>query len=578
METPSSTTGDGSDGARPTPSRDFIREIIDADNRSGKHGGRVHTRFPPEPNGYLHIGHAKSICLNFGIAEQYGGKCNLRFDDTNPAKEEDEYVRSIITDVHWLGFDWQDLLFFASDYFEQMYAWAIQLIKQGQAYVCDLSAEQTRELRGTLTRPGQNSPYRDRGITENLDLFERMRRGEFPDGSRTLRAKIDMAHPNLNMRDPVMYRILHASHHRSGDAWCIYPMYDWAHGLEDSIENITHSICTLEFENHRPLYDWFLDALGIYHPQQIEFARLNLTYTVMSKRKLLELVREGHVRGWDDPRMPTISGLRRRGYTPSAIRNFCRRIGVSKYDGVVDVALLEHTLRDDLNKSAPRVMAVLQPLRLVIDNYPPDQVEQLEAVNNPEDASAGTRPVPFSRVLYIERDDFREDPPRKFFRLAPGREVRLRYAYFITCTDVIKDPATGQITELHCTYDPATRGGDAPDGRKVKATLHWVSAAHACPAEVRLYDHLFVKPDPEDAPAGLDYRSNLNPDSLQVLTDCYVEPSLADAAPGSRYQFERQGYFCVDPDSRAGNLVFNRTVPLRDTWAKIEKTLQTTDG
>jgi glutaminyl-tRNA synthetase len=578
METPSSTTGDGSDGARSAASRDFIREIIDADNRSGKHGGRVHTRFPPEPNGYLHIGHAKSICLNFGIAEQYGGKCNLRFDDTNPAKEEDEYVRSIITDVHWLGFDWQDRLFFASDYFEQMYAWAIQLIKQGQAYVCDLSAEQTRELRGTLTRPGQNSPYRDRGITENLDLFERMRRGEFPDGSRTLRAKIDMAHPNLNMRDPVMYRILHASHHRSGDAWCIYPMYDWAHGLEDSIENITHSICTLEFENHRPLYDWFLDALGIYHPQQIEFARLNLTYTVMSKRKLLELVREGHVRGWDDPRMPTISGLRRRGYTPSAIRNFCRRIGVSKYDGVVDVALLEHTLRDDLNKSAPRVMAVLQPLRLVIDNYPPDQVEQLEAVNNPEDASAGTRPVPFSRVLYIERDDFREDPPRKFFRLAPGREVRLRYAYFITCTDVIKDPATGQITELHCTYDPATRGGDAPDGRKVKATLHWVSAAHACPAEVRLYDHLFVKPDPEDAPAGLDYRSNLNPDSLQVLTDCYVEPSLADAAPGSRYQFERQGYFCIDPDSRDGNLVFNRTVPLRDTWAKIEKTLQTTDG
>ncbi len=578
METPSSTTGDGSDGARPAASRDFIREIIDADNRSGKHGGRVHTRFPPEPNGYLHIGHAKSICLNFGIAEQYGGKCNLRFDDTNPAKEEDEYVRSIITDVHWLGFDWQDRLFFASDYFEQMYAWAIQLIKQGQAYVCDLSAEQTRELRGTLTRPGQNSPYRDRGITENLDLFERMRRGEFPDGSRTLRAKIDMAHPNLNMRDPVMYRILHASHHRSGDAWCIYPMYDWAHGLEDSIENITHSICTLEFENHRPLYDWFLDALGIYHPQQIEFARLNLTYTVMSKRKLLELVREGHVRGWDDPRMPTISGLRRRGYTPSAIRNFCRRIGVSKYDGVVDVALLEHTLRDDLNKSAPRVMAVLQPLRLVIDNYPPDQVEQLEAVNNPEDPSAGTRPVPFSRVLYIERDDFREDPPRKFFRLAPGREVRLRYAYFITCTDVIKDPATGQITELHCTYDPATRGGDAPDGRKVKATLHWVSAAHACPAEVRLYDHLFVKPDPEDAPAGLDYRSNLNPDSLQVLTDCYVEPSLADAAPGSRYQFERQGYFCVDPDSRAGNLVFNRTVPLRDTWAKIEKALQATDA
>jgi glutaminyl-tRNA synthetase len=578
METPNSTTGDGSDGARPTPARDFIREIIDADNRTGKHGGRVHTRFPPEPNGYLHIGHAKSICLNFGIAEQYAGKCNLRFDDTNPAKEEDEYVRSIITDVHWLGFDWQDRLFFASDYFERMYAWAVQLIKQDQAYVCDLSAEQTRELRGTLTRPGQNSPYRDRGVAENLDLFERMRRGEFPDGSRTLRAKIDMAHPNLNMRDPVMYRILHASHHRSGDAWCIYPMYDWAHGLEDSIENITHSICTLEFENHRPLYDWFLDALGIYHPQQIEFARLNLTYTVMSKRKLLELVREGHVRGWDDPRMPTISGLRRRGYTPGAIRNFCRRIGVSKYDGIVDVALLEHTLREDLNKSAPRVMAVLQPLRLVIDNYPADQVEQLEAVNNPEDPSAGTRPVPFSRVLYIERDDFREDPPRKFFRLAPGREVRLRYAYFITCTDVVKDPATGEITELHCTYDPATRGGDAPDGRKVKATLHWVSAAHACPAEVRLYDHLFIKPDPEDAPEGLDYRSNLNPDSLQVLTDCHVEPSLADAAPGCRYQFERQGYFCVDPDSRTGNLVFNRTVPLRDTWAKIEKALQTTDG
>ena len=551
---------------------DFIREIINEDLRTNKYSGRVHTRFPPEPNGYLHIGHAKSICLNFGIAQDYGGLCNLRFDDTNPCKEDVEYVESIMEDVRWLGFDWEDRLFYASDYFDQLYEWAIQLIKAGKAYVCDLSAEQIREYRGTLTEPGKDSPYRNRSVKENLDLFHRMRAGEFPDGSRTLRAKIDMASPNLNMRDPVMYRILHATHHRSGDKWCIYPMYDFTHGESDSIEGITHSICTLEFENHRPLYDWYIKELGIYAPQQIEFARLNLTYTVMSKRRLLELVKEGHVRGWDDPRMPTICGLRRRGYTPEAIRNFCKRIGVAKFDGVNDIALLEHCLREDLNKQAPRVMAVLNPLRLIIDNYPAEQVEQMEAINNPEDASMGTRKVPFSQVLYIEQDDFREKPPKKYYRLAPGQEVRLRYGYLVRCVSVIKDPKTGEVMEVHCTYDPATRGGNTPDGRKVKGTIHWVSAAHALKAEVRLYDHLFTKPDPDDVPQGLDYRTNLNPNSLKVLNECYVEPSLKNAAPGSRYQFERLGYFCIDSgDSTAGKPVFNRTVTLKDSWAKIEK-------
>jgi glutaminyl-tRNA synthetase len=549
----------------------FIEEIIEDDLKTGKWDGRVHTRFPPEPNGYLHIGHAKSICLNFGLAAKYGGPCNLRFDDTNPIKEEDEYVRSIIEDVRWLGFDWEDRLYYASDYFEQLHEWAVQLIKAGKAYVCDLTPEETRQHRGTLTRPGTDSPYRNRSIEENLDLFARMRAGEFPDGSRTLRAKIDMAASNMNMRDPVMYRILRARHHRTGDTWCIYPMYDFTHGQSDSIERITRSICTLEFEDHRPLYDWFLDELGVYHPQQIEFARLDLTYTVMSKRRLLELVQGGFVKGWDDPRMPTICGLRRRGYTPESIRTFCERIGVAKFNSTVDIALLEHCLRQDLNRRAPRTMAVLRPLRVVIENYPEDLVEQMDAVNNPEDAGMGTRKVPFSRVLYIERDDFLEDPPRKFFRLAPGREVRLRYAYFITCTDVVKDEQTGEITELRCTYDPKTRGGDAPDGRKVKATLHWVSAEHALPAEVRLYDHLFAKPDPSDVPEGQDYKSNLNSESLAVLTDCRVEPGLAGAAPGDRFQFERQGYFCVDPNTTGGKLVFNRTVPLRDTWAKIAK-------
>ncbi len=565
-------------------SLNFIREIIEDDLETNKWDGRVHTRFPPEPNGYLHIGHAKSICLNFGLAAQYGGKCNLRFDDTNPVKEEEEYVESIKKDVRWLGFDWEDRLLFGSDYFEQMYEYAVQLIRTGKAYVCGLTPDQTKDYRGTLTRPGKKSPYRNRSIEENLDLFTRMRAGEFPDGSKTLRAKIDMAHANMNMRDPVMYRILHARHHRTGDKWCVYPMYDWAHGLEDSIEGITHSICTLEFEDHRPLYDWFIDAINegrgpgsqwgekIVHSQQIEFARLDLTYTIMSKRKLLELVREGRVRGWNDPRMPTVSGMRRRGYTPESIRKFCDRIGVAKFNSVIDIALLEHCVREDLNKRAPRVMGVLKPLRVVIDNYREDQVEELDAVNNPEDPSAGTRKVPFSRVLYIEKDDFREDPPKKFFRLAPGREVRLRYAYFVTCVDVVKDVQTGEVVELHCTYDPASRGGDSPDGRKVKATLHWVSAAHAVPAEVRLYDHLFTKPDPEDVDEeGADYKSNLNPNSLVTLADCQVEPSLAGATPGSRYQFERQGYFCVDPDSSGGGLVFNRTVPLRDSWARIEK-------
>jgi glutaminyl-tRNA synthetase len=569
-------------------SLDFIRQIVAEDIKTNKWDGRVVTRFPPEPNGYLHIGHAKSICLNFGIAAEFGGRCHLRFDDTNPEKEEQEYVNSIIENVRWLGWDWGEHLYYGSDYFEQMYEYAVQLVKKGKAYVCDLTAEQTRQYRGTLTEPGKDSPYRNRSVEENLDLFERMRAGEFPDGSRTLRAKIDMAHPNLNMRDPVMYRILHASHHRSGDKWCIYPMYDWAHGFEDSIETVTHSICTLEFENHRPLYDWFIDAVNegrtndgsgpwgkkIHHPQQIEFARLNLTYTVMSKRRLLNLVQEGLVSGWDDPRMPTISGIRRRGYSPEAIREFCRLIGVNKFNSTVDIALLEHCLREDLNKTSPRVMAVLRPLKVVIDNYPEGQTEELDAVNNPEDPNAGTRKVPFSRELYIEQEDFMEEPPKKFFRLAPGREVRLRYAYFVTCTKVVKDK-DGNIVELHCTYDPATRGGDAPDGRKVKSTLHWVSAGHAIEAEVRLYDHLFTKENPDDVAEGEDFKSNLNPGSLEVLTSCRLEPSLAQAKPFSRYQFERLGYFCVDPDSTKEKPVFNRTVGLRDTWAKIQQAQKT---
>jgi len=553
------------------PTSNFIRNIIVEDLSTGKYGGRVHTRFPPEPNGYLHIGHAKSICLNFGIAVEYGGLYNLRFDDTNPIKEEAEYVESIQADVRWLGFDWDDRLYYASDYFEPLYEYAVQLIKNGKAYVCDLTPEGVKEYRGTLTEPGRYSPYRARSVEENLDLFERMRAGEFEDGSRVLRAKIDMAHPNVLMRDPVIYRILRATHHRTGDKWCIYPMYDFTHCLSDSIEGITHSICTLEFENNRALYDWFLDELDVYHPQQIEFARLNLSYTVMSKRKLLQLVRRGHVTGWDDPRVPTISGLRRRGYTPEAIRNFCDLIGVAKRNSVVDVATLEYCLREDLNRRAPRVMGVLRPLRVVIDNYPEGQVEEMEALNHPKDPSMGTRKVPFSRVLYIEREDFREDPPRKFFRLAPGREVRLRYAYFVTCVGVVKDEQTGEVVELHCTYDPTTRGGASPDGRKVKGTLHWVSAAHALRAEVRLYDRLFVKENPDDVEEGADFKSNLNPDSLETLTECRVEPGLAGAAPGSRHQFERQGYFCVDPDSSDGALVFNRTVSLRDSWAKIEK-------
>ncbi|MCS7239487.1 MAG: glutamine--tRNA ligase/YqeY domain fusion protein [Thermoguttaceae bacterium] len=551
---------------------DFIRAIIDEDLRTGRYGGRVHTRFPPEPNGYLHIGHAKSICLNFGIAEEYGGLCNLRFDDTNPTKESQEYIDAIKEDVRWLGFDWGDREYYASDYFEQLYQWAIELIKKGLAYVCDLTPDQLREYRGTLTEPGRESPYRNRSVEENLDLFQRMRNGEFPEGSRTLRAKIDMAHPNLNMRDPVMYRIIYAPHPRTGTKWCIYPTYDWAHGQSDSIEGITHSICTLEFENHRPLYDWFLAALGVHHPRQIEFARLNLTYTVLSKRRLLQLVQQGHVRGWDDPRMPTLRGLRRRGYTPEAIRQFCEIIGVSKVNSTVDINLLEHCLREDLNKRAERRMAVLRPIRLIITNYPEDKEELLEAINNPEDPAAGKRLVPFSRELYIEADDFRIDPPKKYYRLAPGREVRLRYAYFVRCTDFKVDPTTGQVTEIYCTYDPATRGGDAPDGRKVKATLHWVSARHAVPAEVRLYDHLFVTEDPDAVPEGQDFTVNLNPNSLEVLYPCYLEPALAEAQVGDKFQFERLGYFCVDPDSTRERLVFNRTVTLKDTWAKLEKT------
>ncbi|MBC7231710.1 MAG: glutamine--tRNA ligase/YqeY domain fusion protein [Chloroflexi bacterium] len=554
-----------------TPS-DFIRDIIREDLRTNKYGGRVHTRFPPEPNGYLHIGHAKSICLNFGVAEEFGGLCNLRFDDTNPTKESAEYVEAIKRDIKWLGFDWGDREYYASDYFEKLYDYAVQLIKAGKAYVCDLSQEEIREYRGTLTEPGRESPYRNRSVEENLDLFARMRAGEFPDGSRVLRAKIDMASPNVLMRDPVIYRILHATHHRTGDKWCIYPMYDFTHCLSDSIEGITHSLCTLEFENNRELYDWFLDQLGVYHPQQIEFARLNLTYTVMSKRILKQLVDGGYVRGWDDPRMPTLSGLRRRGYTPEAIRNFCDTIGVARTNSVVDIELLEHHVREDLNKRAPRVMAVLRPLRLVIDNYPEGQVEEVEAENNPEDPSMGTRKVPFSGVLYIEQGDFQENPPKGWFRLAPGQEVRLKHAYYVKCTQVIKDEQTGEVIELHCTYDPESRGGWTSDGRKVKGTLHWVSAAHALPAEVRLYDRLFTVPNPLEQ--GDNFLNYVNPNSLEVLTACQVEPSLAGAKPGSHYQFLRLGYFCVDPDSCDGKLVFNRTVSLRDTWAKMQKAQQ----
>ncbi len=554
-----------------TESTHFIKVIIDKDLETKKYDGRVHTRFPPEPNGYLHIGHAKSICLNFGLAEEYGGKCNLRFDDTNPIKEEDEYVKSIIEDVKWLGFDWEDRLYFASDYFDQMYEYAVQLIKKGLAYVDDLSSEEIKEYRGTLTEPGKESPYRNRSVEENLDLFERMRKNEFPDGARVLRAKIDMSSGNMNMRDPIMYRILHASHHRTGDKWCIYPMYDWAHGLEDSIEGITHSICTLEFKDHRPLYDWFLEALEVYHPQQIEFARLNLNYTVMSKRLLLKLVQGKYVSGWDDPRMPTISGLRRRGYSPESIRYFSDVIGVATANSTVDIALLEHCLREDLNKTAIRMMAVLKPLKVIIDNYPDDQVEAFEAENNPEDPSAGKRKVPFSKVIYVERDDFKEEAPRKWFRLAPGKEVRLKHAYYITCDRVIKDETSGEVKELHCTYDPKSRGGWTDDGRKVKGTLHWVSAQHATKAEVHLYDNLFSKENPYEVEEGKDFIDNINPDSLEVLKDCLVEPSLAKAKPGERFQFLRLGYFCVDKDSTDDQIIFNRTATLRDTWARIAK-------
>lgn len=552
--------------------RDFIHQIIDEDLKIGRYKGVV-TRFPPEPNGYLHIGHAKSICLNFGLAEEYKGRCHLRYDDTNPLKEEQEYIDAIREDVRWLGFDWGKHEYYASNYFEQLYEWAIFLIKKGKAYVCDLSADEVREYRGTLTQPGKESPYRNRPIEENLDLFQRMRNGEFPDGSRTLRAKIDMASPNLNMRDPVMYRIIHSTHPRTGDKWCIYPMYDYAHGQSDSIEGITHSICTLEFEDHRPLYDWFIKELEIYAPRQIEFARLNLTYTVMSKRRLLELVREGYVHSWDDPRMPTISGLRRRGYTPESIRQFCKLIGVAKADNTVNIELLEYCIREDLNKRANRYMAVLNPLKVVIENYPDDLVEEMEAVNNPEDPSAGTRKVPFSKTIYIEREDFMEQPHPKFYRLTPGKEIRLRYAYFIRCTDVIKD-ANGNIVELRCTYDPTTKGGNAPDGRKVKSTLHWVSAEHAIDAEVRLYDHLFVKPDPDDVPEGSDWKSNINPNSLITLTNSKLEPELKNLKVGDKVQFERQGYFCVDPDTSSDKIVFNRTVTLKDEWAKIKSKLE----
>lgn len=548
----------------------FITETIDKDLKTGRYGAEIYTRFPPEPNGYLHIGHAKSICLNFGLAMQYKGCCNLRFDDTNPSKEELEYVESIKEDVKWLGFDWQDRLFYASDYFDKLYEFAVRLIEKEKAYVCDLSTEEIRKYRGTLTTPGAESPYRTRPVEENIELFKRMKNGEFEDGSRVLRAKIDMAHPNIVMRDPAIYRIKREHHHRTGDKWCIYPMYDFAHCFSDSIEGITHSICTLEFENNRPLYDWFLDALGVHHPRQIEFARLNLSYTVLSKRRLSELVSLGYVSGWDDPRMPTISGLRRRGYTPASIRSFCAKIGVSKVNSLIDVVVLENSLREELNKTARRAMAVLKPLKVTITNYPEDRQEELDAVNNPEDESAGTRKVPFSRTLYIEEDDFREEPPKKFFRLAPGREVRLRYAYFIKCEEVIKD-SEGRVKELKCSYDPATRGGDAPDGRSVKATLHWVSAGEALKAEARLYEQLFLSPEPENTEDGKDYKEDLNPDSLKVVYPVYVEPGLKGAKTGARYQFERQGYFSVDKDSSSDRLVFNRTVSLRDTWTKISK-------
>jgi len=552
----------------PRPSN-FIRDIFLDDLKTNKFNGRVQTRFPPEPNGYLHIGHAKAICIDFGMADEFGGHTNLRFDDTNPEKEDVEYVDSIMEDVNWLGFHW-DGLYYASDYFDQLYEWAIKLIKDGKAYVDDLSAEEIRKHRGTLTEPGKDSPYRNRSIEENLNLFERMKAGEFPDGLRVLRAKIDMASPNLNMRDPVMYRILHAEHHRTGNKWCIYPMYDYAHGQSDSLERVTHSMCSLEFADHQPIYRWFIEQLGIFPSQQIEFDRLSLTYTIMSKRLLRRLVEEGRVNGWDDPRMPTLGGLRRRGYTPEAIRNFVAAVGVSRTNGIVELAMLEHFVREDLNRRAPRVMAVLRPLKVVIDNYPEDQVEEMEAVNNPEDEAAGSRKVPFSRVLYIEQDDFREVPPPKYFRLAPGREVRLRYGYFITCKSVVKDDK-GEVVEIHCTYDPATRGGNAPDGRKVKSTIHWVSAAHAVDAEVRIYENLFLKENPGEVEEGQDFTANLNPNSLEVIPHAKLEPSLANATAGSRYQFERLGYFCADPDSRPGKAVFNRTVALKDTWAKVEK-------
>ncbi len=570
---PDAVTGSA---AQPRPSN-FIRDAVIEDLKTKKYGDAIiQTRFPPEPNGYLHIGHAKSICLNFGLADEFGGKTNLRFDDTNPEKEEQEYVDSILKDVRWLGFDW-DGLYYASDYFDHLYEWALKLIQDGKAYVDDLSAEEIRKHRGTLTEPGTESPYRNRSKEENLDLFERMRKGEFPDGSRVLRAKIDMASKNLNLRDPVMYRILRAEHHRTGDKWCIYPMYDYAHGQSDSIEHVTHSICTLEFEDHRPLYNWFIQQLGIFPSQQMEFDRLSLTFTLLSKRKLLTLVQEKHVSGWDDPRMPTLSGIRRRGYTPEAIRNFCAAIGVSKTNGTLELAMLEHFVREDLNKRAPRVMAVLRPLKIVIDNYPEGQVEQVEAVNNPEDESAGKREVPFSRVLYIEQDDFREDPPKQYYRLSPGREVRLRYGYFITAKTIVKND-TGEVTEVHCTYDPATRGGNSPDGRKVKSTIHWVSAAHALDAEVRIYDKLFTKEDPNEVDEGKEFTSNLNPGSLEVIGQAKLEPSLANATAGGLYQFERLGYFCSDLDSKPGRLVFNRTVALKDTWAKVEKKIEKKSG
>jgi glutaminyl-tRNA synthetase len=558
-----------------TTSSDFIRDAIREDIRDNRFGGRVHTRFPPEPNGYLHIGHAKAISIDFGVAEEFDGLYNLRFDDTNPTKEESQYVEAIQQDIRWLGFDWEDRLYYASDYFEQLYEWALQLIRDGKAYVDSLSPEEIKEYRGAFGEPGRDSPYRKRTADENLDLFQRMRAGEFEDGAHVLRAKIDMRSGNMNMRDPVMYRILHESHHRTGDAWCIYPMYDYAHGQSDSIECITHSLCDLAYEEHRPLYDWFLDQLGIYHPRQIEFARLKLSYTVLSKRYLLQMVEDGLVEGWDDPRMPTLAGLRRRGYTPEAVRTFLDRIGVAKKESRVDIALLEHCLREDLNKRSPRVMAVLRPLRVVIDNYPEGQVEELEAINNPEDEAMGARKLPFSRVLYVERDDFREEAPRKWFRLTPGREVRLKHAYYVTCQETIKDENTGEVIELRCTYDPESRGGGTPDGRKVRGTLHWVSAAHAQDAEVRLYDHLFTSPDPSEGEDGEGWDAHINPNSLETLTMCKVEPSLAGATPGSRYQFLRLGYFCMDPDSTPGKLVFNRTATLRDTWARIQKAQRT---